>query len=69
MLNAEKARADRYQETMDSIRVNFYKEVINVRAYAEGLENQLKIGAINRRPKYLNQSIEEITIKNIQFFD
>ena len=65
MIGAEKARADKYLDMMDSIRYKYFKDLVNVRAYAENLENQLKIGAINRRPRDLNQSIEEIVIKNI----
>ena len=65
MIRAEKARADKYLDMMDSIRYKYFKDLVNVRAYAENLENQLKIGAINRRPRDLNQSIEEIVIKNI----
>lgn len=66
---AEKARADKYLDMMDSIRYKYFKDLINVRAYAEKLEHQLGIGAINKRPRQLNQSIEEVLIKNVQFFD
>jgi hypothetical protein len=68
-LNAEKARADRYLDMMDSIRYKYFKDLINVRAYAEQLERQLGLGAINKRPRQLNQAVEEVLIKNVQFFD
>lgn len=68
-INEEKARADKYLDMMDELRFKYFKDIINVRSYAESLENKLRIGAANRRPKQLNQSIEEVTIKNIQFFD
>ena len=68
-INVEKERADKYRNMMDQLRYKYFKDLINVRAYAEKLESQLKIGAANKRPKELNQSIEEVLIKNIQLFD
>lgn len=39
MIAAERARADRYMDMMDQLRSNYFKDLMNVRGYAENLEN------------------------------
>ena len=50
---------------MDELRMNYFKDLLNVRSYAEQLERHLKIGNVNQRPRQLNLSVEEVTIKNV----